>query len=131
MGILKISELINFCKKFWKFVKLPTYKNFFLDVIRKVIYFILERLKGGKRELKHQVDVSLAKYVVMVYHDCSYNRRFFFTNTEPRIVRIPNQNIPNTPLNFLNFSFSIKGHSNLNCLQWRVGRKLVNSSIVD
>ena len=32
---LKISEIINLCKKFQKFVKLPSYKNFFVNVNRK------------------------------------------------------------------------------------------------
>ena len=52
----------------------------------------------------------------MFCHDCSYNIRFIFTNTKPHIFEFSkNQNIPNTPLRCLEFSFSIKGLSNLNC----------------
>ena len=52
-----------------------------------------------------------------------------FSNTKPHMFRIPkNQGIPNTPLTCLNFSFSIKGLSKLNCLH---RKKLINSSIVD
>ena len=56
-----------------------------------------------------------------------YNLRFILTNTKPRI-RIPkNQCLPNTPSRCFNFSVTVEGHSNLNCLQGRVekaGKKL-------
>ena len=42
-----------------------------------------------------------------------------FSQAQP-IFRIPNpknQNIPNTPSRFLNFSFSVQGISSLNCFQ--------------
>ena len=43
----------------------------------------------------------------MFCYDCSSNIRFIFTNTKSHIFRIrKNQNIPNTPLRCLNFSFS-------------------------
>ena len=43
--VVKISGLINLCKKIQKFVKLLSYKNFFLNVNRKGMYFIWVRLK--------------------------------------------------------------------------------------
>ena len=56
------------------------------------------------------------------------NIRFILTNTEPRIFRIPkNQCFSNTPSRCFNFSLTIEGHCNLNCLQGRVekaGKKL-------
>ena len=62
----------------------------------------------------------------------SCNIRFIFTNKKPRISRIPkNQNIPNTQLRCLNFSFYVKGLSNLNCFARDGRKKLVNSSIID
>ena len=81
------------------------------------------RLKSTKAELKQRVKVSLDKFVSMLRHDCRYNIRFIFKITMPGIFRIPkNQNIPNTPWKYLNFSFSIDGLSNLNCLQGSVGK---------
>ena len=46
-----------------------------------------------------------------------------FSQTQPPIFRIPNpknQNIPNTPSKCLDFSFSVQGLSNLNCLQGKL-----------
>ena len=75
------------------------------------------RLKSRTAELKQQVKVSLAKYVCMFRHDSSFNITFIFTNTTPRIFRIPkNQTIPNTSSRCLNFSLSVEDLSNLNCL---------------
>ena len=81
------------------------------------------RLKSTKAELKQRVKVSLGKFVSMLRYDCRYNIRFIFKITMPGIFRIPkNQNIPNTPWKYLNFSFSIDGLSNLNCSQGTVGK---------
>ena len=53
----------------------------------------------------------------MCCNDCSYNIRAIFKNTKPHIFRIPkNQNITNTPSKCSDFSLSVKGLSNLNCL---------------
>ena len=65
----------------------------------------------------------------MFHHDCIYNVRLIFKNLKPCIFRIPkNHSIPNTPLRCLNFSFSIEGLFNLNCLQGKVekGSKQLN-----
>ena len=73
------------------------------------------RLKSRVAELKQQFKVSLAKYVGMFLHDCSYNKRFIFKNT---IFRIPKNHImASTPSSCLDSSFSVEGLSNLNCLQ--------------
>ena len=115
MWIVKIRELINNCKKLLKFVKLPSYKNVFLKVNRTGFTSFGW---GWKAELIQRVKVSLAKYVGMFHHDCGYNVRFIFRNTKPYIFTIPeNQSIPNTLWRCLNFSFSVKGLSNSNCLQ--------------
>ena len=120
MWILKISELINLCKKS-KNCEIVLLQNFFLKVNRKGIYFIWLRLKCRKEELKQQVKVSLKNYVVIFRHDCRCNIRFIFTNTKPGNFRISkNQSISNTPSTLLHFSFSMEGLSNLNCLQGRV-----------
>ena len=59
----------------------------------------------------------------MCCNDCSYNIRAIFKNTKPHIFRIPkNQNITNTPSKCSDFSLSVKGLSNLNCLKERVGK---------
>ena len=58
--------------------------------------------------------------------------RFIFQSAKPRIFRIPKyQSIPNTPSRCLEFSFSVEGLSNLNCLQREARKKLVSRSIVD
>ena len=120
MWIFKVSELMNLCKKSQKFVKLLSYKNFFLNVNRRGTFLIWVRLKIRKAELKQWVKVNLAKYVCTFLRDCRYNI-FFFTNTKPHIFLIPkNQNIPKTPLMFLNFNFFVEGLSNLNCLQFKL-----------
>ena len=131
MWIFKVSELMNLCKKSQKFVKLLSYKNFFLNVNRRGTFLIWVRLKSRKAELKQWVKVNLAKYVCAFLRDCRYNI-FFFTNTKPHIFLIPkNQNIPKTPLMFLNFNFFVEGLSNLNCLQeileTRIRSKFVRS----
>ena len=59
-------------------MKWPSYKNFFTKVKTKDIYFIWVRLKSRKAELKQQVKTSLAKYVTMFRHDCSYNIKICF-----------------------------------------------------
>ena len=67
----------------------------------------------------------------MFCYDCSCNIRFIFTNTKLHIFRIPkNQNIPNTPLTCLNFSFSIRSFQ-LELFATEGRKKPVNSSIVD
>ena len=67
----------------------------------------------------------------MFCYDCSCNIRFIFTNTKLHIFRIPkNQNIPNTPLTCLNFSFSIRPFQ-LELFATEGRKKPVNSSIVD
>ena len=128
--MLKINELINLCKKFQEFIKLPSHKNFFLNVNRKGIYFIWMRLKSRRAELKQRVKVRLAKYVGMITfrHDCSFNKRFITTNTKPRIFRIPkNQNVANPPSRRFSFCFSIEAL----IIFSREGRKKpVHSSIV-
>ena len=113
-------------------MKLSSYKNVFLKVDRKGIYFIWVRLKSRKAKLIQQVKVSLAKYGGMFLHNGSYNTKFIFTNTKPHIFKIPkNQFIPNTQLRCSSFSFSVQGFSNLYCFV-REGRKeLVISSFVD
>ena len=114
LGILKINEQINLCKKFQKFVKLLSHKNFFLNVNKKGICFIWARLKSQKAELKQRIYVSWAKYLDMFCHDCSYNNKRFSPIQNPHIIRISmNQNIPSTPLRSSNFSFSVEGLSNL------------------
>ena len=129
MWIFKVSELMNLCKKSQKFVKLLSYKNFFLNVNRRGTFLIWVRLKSRKAELKQWVKVNLAKYVCTFLRDCRYNI-FFFTNTKPHIFLIPkNQNIPK--MMFLNFNFFVEGLSNLNCLQeileTRIRSKFVRS----
>ena len=92
-----------------------------MNVNRKDFYFIWVKLKNRKAKLMQRVKVSLAKYVDMFRHDCSYNIRYILTNTKPHIFRIPkNKNILNTPSRCSSFSFSIKAISNLNCLQGEV-----------
>ena len=59
----------------------------------------------------------------MFRHDCRYKIRYIHTNTKALIFRIPkSQSILNTPSKGFNFSFSVMGHSNLNCLQESVGK---------
>ena len=64
-------------------MKLSSYKNVFIKLNRKDIYFIWMKLKNRKAALIQQVKISSAKYVDMFRHDCSYNIRFIFTNTKP------------------------------------------------
>ena len=117
---LKLNKITQLCKTFRKLVKLP-YKNFFLNINRKGIYFIWVRFKSRKAELK-QHNVSLAICVDRFCQDCSYNIRLIFTNTISHIFRIPrDQSIPNTPSSCLKFSFFVEGLFNLNCLHWRLG----------
>ena len=79
------------------------------------------KLKSRTAELKQQVKVSSEKYVGMFCYNCRYKIRFIFSDTKPGNFRIPkNQSIPNTPSRCLNFSFSLKDLSNLNCWQGRV-----------
>ena len=123
LNFLKIvTKIICEFLKFLKFVKLPSYRNVIMKVNRKYIYFIWVKLKNRKAELVHQrVKVTLAKYVDVFRHDCSYNLRLIFTDTKPHIFKIPkNQNILNTPSRCLNFNSSIESLSNLNCLQGKV-----------
>ena len=73
---------------------MPSYKNVLMKVNRKVVQFIWVKLKNRKAELIQRVKISLAKYVDMFRHNCSYSVRFIFTNTKPHIFRIPkNQKI--------------------------------------
>ena len=59
----------------------------------------------------------------MFHHDFRYFISYILTNTKPLIFRIPsNQSIANTAWRCFNFSFFVQGHSNLNCLQGRVGK---------
>ena len=49
---------------------------------------------------------------------------YILTNTKPLIFRIPrNKSIPNIAWRCFNFSLFIEGHSNLDCLQGRVGKR--------
>ena len=65
------------------------------------------RLKSRKAELKQWNKVSLAKYIAIFRHGCSYDIRFIFKNAKPIIFRIPkNQNITNTPLTSMSKVFS-------------------------
>ena len=62
-----VTKIIYQFLKFLKFVKLPSYRNVFMKVNRKDIYFIWMKLKNRKVELVHQrVKVSLAKYVHVI-----------------------------------------------------------------
>ena len=48
-----------------------------------------------------------------------------FSQTQQTIFRIPiptNQNVLNSPLRCLDFSFSVQGLSNLDCLQEKLGK---------
>ena len=114
-------------------MKLRSYQIFFLPVDRKGIFFNLMRLIKNKAELKHQVQVSLLNMLTcFVITVATRYIRFFLTNTKPHIFRIPkNQGIPNIQFRCLNFSFSIKGLSNLNYFAREGRKKPVNSSIVD
>ena len=80
-----------------------------------------------KKKLKQRLKKVYQIHFGIIRHDGSYNIRFILTNTKSRI-RIPkNQCLPNTPSRCFNFSFTVEGHSNLNCLQGRVekaGKKL-------
>ena len=77
-------------------MKQPSYKNFFLNVDRKVIYFIWVRLKCRKKKLKQRLKKVYQIYSGIIRHDGNYNITFILTNTKPRI-RIPkNQCLPNT-----------------------------------
>ena len=89
MRLLKITELINLCKKFEKFVKLRSCKNLLLKVNRARIFFIWVRNKSRKAELNkefHLAKNNLAKCGGMFRHDCSYKIRFIYTNTKARIL---------------------------------------------
>ena len=88
------------------------------------------KLKNRRAEFIQLVKVSLAKYVDMFCHDCSYNIRFIFTNTKLNVFRIQkNQNIPNTP--FIKFQLLYR-RSFQPKLFARDGKKVpVNSFIVD
>ena len=117
-----VTKIIYEFLKFLKFVKLPSYKNVFMKVNRKDIYFIWVKFRNRTAEIVNQrVKVSLAKYLDVFRHDCSSNLRFIFTDTKPHIFRSPkNENILNTPSRCVSFSFSIDGLSNINCLQGKV-----------
>ena len=73
-------------------MKLPSYKNFFLKVNRKGIYFIWMRVKIRKAELieKHCDKVSSSEYVGM-FHNAGIelsNSRLQITN---HFLYVPNQ----------------------------------------
>ena len=67
MRILKISKLINICKKS-KNCETVLLQNFFLTVNSKGIYFIWVRLKSRRAELK-RVKVNLENYFGMFCRD--------------------------------------------------------------
>ena len=50
-----VPKIINEFLKFLKFAKLPFYKNAFMKINRKDIYFIWGMLKNRKTELIQQV----------------------------------------------------------------------------
>ena len=131
-GLNFLEIVTKIIYEFLKFLqKLFSYKNVFMKVNRKDIYFIWVKLKNRKVELVHQrVKVSLAKYVDVFCHDCTYNIGFIFTDTNPHIFRIPkNQNILNTPSRCVSLNFSIEGLFNLNCLQGNVRNRYYCSNI--
>ena len=124
MRILKTSELLNiWSNNSKKFAKLVSYKTFFLNVNRRGIYFIWMRLKRRKAKLKQRVKVSFLKALACFTMILDKSIRYILKKTTPLIFRIP-KNISNlnTPSRCFNFSFSIEGHSNLNCLQRMVGK---------
>ena len=100
-----------------------SYKNFYLDVKGKDIYFIWVWLKSRKAELKQLKQISqnmLACLVVRLQLQLKIylhkHKLLFFQNSKE------SKQLRNTPLWCLNFSFSIHSTSNLNCLQGRLGK---------
>ena len=129
MCLLLHKEPAYIFEKFnWKFgikfrLNCRLTKGFFHNTNWRGIYFIFVRLKNRKTELKQWVEVSLAKYVGMFCHNCNYNMRFIPHTKNHIFFRIlKSESILNTLWWCWNFSFSIEGISNLNCLQGREGK---------
>ena len=58
-------------------MKQPSYKNFFLNVDRKVIYFIWVRLKCRKKKLKQRLKKVYQIYSGIIRHDGSLQFKIY------------------------------------------------------
>ena len=80
LWILKISKLSNLFKKL-QYVWSCSLTRISSLAVRRKIFFDLGEVRSRKAESEQQANkVSLARYVGMFCHDCSYNVKFIFTN---------------------------------------------------
>ena len=78
----------------------------------------MDEIKKNKGKIKKRVKVSFLKTLACFTMILDKSIRYILKKTPPLVFRIPeNLSNLNTTSRCFNFSFSIEGHSNLNCLQ--------------
>ena len=112
-------------------MKLPSYKNVFMKVNRKDIYFIYVKLKNRTAELIQRVKVSLVKYVNMFCHDCSYNIRSIFTNKTTYFYNSKQSKYSEHSIEVFKFQLLYRRSFQLELFAREGKKELLNSFIVD